>query len=88
MSGKKEGPDPWDRYVRSRPRMHPIDDADRIPLLRESLGVGLCNITECCTEVCPEDIPITDNAIIPLKERAVDRFYDPLRILWRKISGK
>ncbi|HVT02876.1 MAG TPA: succinate dehydrogenase/fumarate reductase iron-sulfur subunit [Thermoanaerobaculia bacterium] len=68
--------------------MHPMDDADRLPLLKESLGVGLCNITKCCTEVCPEDIHITDNAIIPLKERVVDRFYDPLRILWRRITGK
>lgn len=68
--------------------MHPIDNADRLPLLKESLGVGLCNITKCCTEVCPEDIHITDNAIIPLKERVVDRYYDPLRMLWRKIMGK
>lgn len=68
--------------------MHPIDDADRVPLLKESLGVGFCNITKCCTEVCPEEIHITDNAIIPLKERVVDRFYDPLRMLWRKIMGK
>jgi succinate dehydrogenase / fumarate reductase iron-sulfur subunit len=30
--------------------------------------------------VCPEDIHITDNAIIPLKERVVDRRYDP--VVW------
>ena len=32
-------------------------------LLKDELGIGLCNITKCCTEVCPEDIHITDNAI-------------------------
>ncbi len=58
--------------------MHPLDAGDRVPLLKEELGVGYCNITKCCTEVCPEDIHITDNAIIPLKERVVDRYYDPL----------
>ena len=68
--------------------MHPWDVEDRLPLLRESLGMGFCNITKCCTEVCPESIAITDNAIIPLKERVVDRFYDPLRILWRKLFPK
>jgi succinate dehydrogenase / fumarate reductase iron-sulfur subunit len=30
--------------------------------------------------VCPENIKITDNALIPLKERAVDRKYDP--VVW------
>ena len=68
--------------------MHPLDGADRIPMLRGELGIGLCNITKCCTEVCPEDIHITDNAIIPLKERVVDRYYDPLTMLFRKFSGK
>ena len=48
---------------------------------------GLCNITKCCTEVCPEEIHITDNAIIPLKERVVDQFYDPLTMLFRKITS-
>ena len=46
----------------------------------------MCNITRCCTEVCPEEIQITDDAIIPLKERVVDRFYDPIMMLWRKIK--
>ncbi|HLJ11389.1 MAG TPA: succinate dehydrogenase/fumarate reductase iron-sulfur subunit [Planctomycetaceae bacterium] len=68
--------------------MHPLDDGDRLPLLKENLGIGLCNITKCCTEVCPEGIRITDNAIIPLKERVVDRFYDPLLWLWRKLTGR
>ena len=63
--------------------MHPLDNADRVKLLRDELGIGLCNITKCCTEVCPEDIHITDNAIIPLKERVVDRYYDPLTRLLR-----
>jgi len=67
--------------------MHPLDDGDRTELLRKELGLGLCNITKCCTEVCPEDIHITDNAIIPLKERVVDEFYDPLLMLVRKIRG-
>lgn len=68
--------------------MHPLDTADRLPFLQESGGAAYCNITKCCTEVCPEHIVITDNAIIPLKERLVDRFYDPLRILWRKLTGR
>src|SRR5687768_2760843 len=63
--------------------MHPLDTEDRISELREAQGVGYCNITKCCTRVCPEDITITDNAIIPLKERVVDRHYDPLRGLVR-----
>ena len=67
--------------------MHPLDTADRIPELREEFGSGLCNITRCCTEVCPEHINITDNGIIPMKERVVDRYYDPLAMLKRKIFG-
>lgn len=58
--------------------MHPLDTADRTEVLRNEGGVGYCNITKCCTEVCPESIHITDNAIIPLKERVADRYYDPL----------
>ena len=53
--------------------MHPIDEADRSRFLKDQAGIGFCNITKCCTEVCPEHIKITDNAIIPLKERVVDR---------------
>jgi succinate dehydrogenase / fumarate reductase, iron-sulfur subunit len=68
--------------------MHPLDDGDRVPMLKEELGLGYCNITKCCTEVCPEEIHITDNAIIPLKERVVDRYYDPLVWIARKIGGK
>jgi succinate dehydrogenase / fumarate reductase iron-sulfur subunit len=67
--------------------MHPIDTADRIPDLRNKDGVGLCNITKCCTKVCPEGIHITDNAIIPLKERVVDRYFDPLTKLLKIFSG-
>ncbi len=58
--------------------MHPLDTADRVADLRNAHGIGYCNITKCCTDVCPEHIQITDNAIIPLKERVVDQFYDPL----------
>ncbi len=61
--------------------MHPLDDEDRLGQLKDELGIGYCNITKCCTEVCPESIAITDNAIIPLKERIVDRYYDPLKRL-------
>jgi succinate dehydrogenase / fumarate reductase iron-sulfur subunit len=58
--------------------MHPLDTADRIPAVRNEFGSGMCNITKCCSEVCPEHIHITDNAIIPLKERVVDEYYDPV----------
>jgi succinate dehydrogenase / fumarate reductase iron-sulfur subunit len=68
--------------------MHPLDTEDRLELARHDAGVGYCNITKCCTEVCPEDIHITDNAIIPLKERVADRYYDPLRWIGRKLRGK
>lgn len=63
--------------------MHPLDTENRLPELREAHGVGLCNITKCCTKVCPESITITDNAIIPLKERVVDEYYDPIAKLLR-----
>ncbi len=65
--------------------MHPLDDENRTSLLKGELGIGYCNITKCCTEVCPESITITDNAIIPLKERVVDEFYDPVKRLFRVI---
>ncbi len=66
--------------------MHPLDTLDRRRLAREQGGIGLCNVTKCCTEVCPEGIRITDNAIIPMKERVVDRVYDPLVWLGNKIG--
>jgi len=66
--------------------MHPLDCEDRLDDLATSEGIGFCNITKCCTKVCPEHITITDNAIIPLKERAVDRFYDPVRRLFRVLT--
>ena len=68
--------------------MHPLDTEDRTELIRKAAGIGLCNITKCCTEVCPEDIHITDNAIIPLKERVADEFYDPFRWIFGKLSGR
>ncbi len=67
--------------------MHPLDVEDRIADLKQRDGIGYCNITKCCTKVCPENITITDNAIIPLKERVVDRFYDPLQRLLRAFKG-
>ena len=66
--------------------MNPLDTEDRREELKEAMGIGFCNITKCCTKVCPESITITDNAIIPLKERVVDRFYDPLNRLLRVIG--
>jgi succinate dehydrogenase / fumarate reductase iron-sulfur subunit len=68
--------------------MHPLDTNDRRELLRKQAGLGMCNITKCCTEVCPEGIKITDNAIIPLKERVVDVRYDPVRWLGNKIRRR
>ena len=67
--------------------MHPLDVVDRVDELKQAYGVGLCNITKCCTVVCPEEIKITDNGIIPLKERVVDRFYDPVKRLFRVFTG-
>jgi succinate dehydrogenase iron-sulfur subunit len=63
--------------------MHPLDDERRTQDLRREHGIGFCNITKCCTKVCPEEIAITDNAIIPLKERVVDDYFDPLRRLFK-----
>lgn len=63
--------------------MHPLDVENRTPDLRGDQGIGYCNITKCCTKVCPEGITITDNAIIPLKERVVDQYFDPVRKLFR-----
>lgn len=65
--------------------MHPVDDANRLKMVKEDAGIGFCNITKCCTEVCPEDIHITDNAIIPMKERVVDEFYDPIAKFFKSV---
>ncbi len=80
----------YDRYAGPRYfvhdaalEMHPLDDQNRIRNIRNQQGIGYCNITKCCTKVCPAGIQITDNAIIPLKERLVDEFYDPLTKLFR-----
>ena len=67
--------------------MHPLDILDRADELKESHGIGYCNITKCCTKVCPEHITITDNAIIPLKERVADKHYDPIAKLVRLVRG-
>jgi succinate dehydrogenase / fumarate reductase, iron-sulfur subunit len=66
--------------------MHPLDTADRLEELKTAQGIGLCNITKCCTKVCPENITITDNAIIPLKERVADEYYDPVLGLLRVLG--
>jgi len=68
--------------------MHPLDCLDRREYIRKEMGIGYCNITKCCTEVCPEDIHITDNAIIPLKERVIDASYDPIAWIGRKITRR
>ncbi|MBM4187946.1 MAG: succinate dehydrogenase/fumarate reductase iron-sulfur subunit [Gemmatimonadetes bacterium] len=68
--------------------MNPIDTGDRLDDLRKLHGIGYCNITKCCTKVCPEEIKITDNAIIPLKERVVDEAFDPLAKLIQIVTGK
>jgi succinate dehydrogenase / fumarate reductase iron-sulfur subunit len=68
--------------------MHPEDKADRRNIAQDDFGLGFCNITKCCTEVCPEHIKITDNALIPMKERVVARKYDPLVWLGSKIMRR
>ena len=68
--------------------MHPLDTLDRLDMIVDEGGLGLCNITKCCTDVCPEGIHITDNAIIPLKERVVDKRYDPLQRLIRRLRSR
>jgi succinate dehydrogenase / fumarate reductase iron-sulfur subunit len=68
--------------------MHPLDTNDRLELINRRAGLGFCNITKCCTEVCPEHIRITDNAIIPLKERVVTEFHDPVVWALRKLRGR
>ncbi len=67
--------------------MNPLDTGNRLLDLKDTLGIGYCNITKCCTEVCPEHIHITDNGIIPLKERVVGEFYDPLAKILGSVFG-
>jgi len=83
---KYAGPRFFIRYMELE--SHPLDTNDRRQLIQERMGLGMCNITKCCTEVCPEHIKITDNGIIPLKERVVDAKYDPVAWLGRKILGR
>jgi succinate dehydrogenase / fumarate reductase iron-sulfur subunit len=80
------GPRMFVRYAELE--MHPLDTNDRRRLLQDQQGLGMCNITKCCTEVCPEGIHITDNAIIPLKERVVDARYDPVLWLGRRLRRR
>ncbi len=68
--------------------MHPLDTRDRTPYVRREGGVDWCNVTRCCSDVCPEAIAITENAIIPLKERVADRYFDPIRDFWRGRSRR
>jgi len=68
--------------------MHPLDAHNRAGLLKDQLGLGLCNITKCCTEVCPRRFASPTTPFIPLKERVVDEFYDPLTMFFRKIRGR
>ena len=86
MHGEFAGPRHF--VFAAQAEMNPIDTADRVAALRDDMGIGYCNITKCCTKVCPESITITDNAIIPLKERVVDRSYDPIAKLVAMVTGK
>jgi len=80
------GPRMFIRYAELE--MHPLDTTDRRELLQGQMGLGFCNITKCCAEVCPEQISITDNAIIPLKERVADTRYDPIAWLGAKLRRR
>ena len=75
-------------YKLASREMHPADTADRREIAQDDFGLGYCNITKCCTEVCPEHIKITDNALIPMKERVAGRKYDPLVWLGAKIGRR
>ena len=66
--------------------MHPMDEENRLEMIKDDFGIGYCNITRCCTEVCPAGINITDNAIIPLKERVVTEYYDPIAMIAKKMG--
>ncbi|HJZ72715.1 MAG TPA: succinate dehydrogenase/fumarate reductase iron-sulfur subunit [Vicinamibacterales bacterium] len=84
----------FDRFVGPRHlvyaaalEMNPIDSENRARDLKTSHGLGYCNITKCCSKVCPEEIAITDNAAIPLKERVIDQLYDPVARLLRVFSN-
>lgn len=68
--------------------LHPMDSVDRSHWLHTDGGAGYCNITKCCQETCPEEIHITDNAIIPEKERIVGRYYDPIAMLVKRVRRK
>jgi len=80
------GPRMFIRYAELE--MHPLDTNDRLDLLQDQMGLGMCNITKCCSDVCPEGIQITHNAIIPLKERVVSQRYDPIVLIKRKIRAR
>jgi succinate dehydrogenase / fumarate reductase iron-sulfur subunit len=66
---------------------HPMDALNRSKYVHDEGGLGYCNITKCCQEICPEHIIITDDAIIPEKERVADRYYDPILWIYRKLTG-
>jgi succinate dehydrogenase / fumarate reductase, iron-sulfur subunit len=80
------GPRMFIRYAELE--MHPLDTNNRLDLLQDQMGLGMCNITKCCSDVCPERIQITHNAIIPLKERVVSQRYDPIVRIKRKIRAR
>ncbi len=91
----RDHPENWDHFAGPRffvqlasVALHPLDQNPRADTVSYGFGLEYCNITKCCTDVCPEGIKITDNAIIPLKERRVDELYDPLRIIARKLRGQ
>jgi len=84
--------DRWDNFTGPQAKAHHmlkgLDLGGAGSELKQAGGIGYCNITKCCTTVCPENITITDNAIIPLKERVVDEFYDPLAPLLKMFRRK
>ena len=91
----REHPENLDNFVGPRfviqlaqVAMHPLDTHAKGEMVTPEFGLDYCNITKCCTEVCPEGIHITDNGIIPMKERAVDVYFDPLRFIGRKLFGR
>lgn len=51
--------------------MHPYG-SNQNSATAEKSGIGYCNVTKCCQTACPEKIMITDNAIIPLKEKIAE----------------
>ncbi len=63
---------------------HPMNSLDRTKLVRDE-GIANCNVSGCCTDNCPQEIKITDNANIPMKERSISE-KDFLKSVLKKIK--